>query len=44
MLICLPGMESSVKRAATSATRCAPFVTTTNCTMMSTMNTMRPMT
>ena len=26
MLICLPGMESSVKRAATSATRCAPFV------------------
>ena len=28
--ICLPGMASRVKRAATSATRPAPFVTTTN--------------
>ena len=28
--ICLPGIASSVKRAPTSATRPAPFVTTTN--------------
>ena len=44
MLICLPGMLSSVKRAATSATRCAPLVTTTYCTTISMMNTIRPMT
>ncbi len=30
MAICLPGMASRVKRAPTSATRSAPFVTTTN--------------
>ncbi len=30
MLICLPGMASSVKRALTSATRSAPLVTTRN--------------
>ncbi len=29
MLICWPGIESSMKRAATSETRCAPDVTTT---------------
>ena len=32
MLICLPGMASRVKRAATSATRSAPLVMTMNCT------------
>ena len=32
MLICLPGMASSVNRAATSATRSAPLVMTMNCT------------
>jgi hypothetical protein len=30
MLICFPGSASSVKRAPTSATRSAPFVTTRN--------------
>ncbi len=30
--ICLPGMASSVKRAATSATRSAPLEITMNCT------------
>ena len=32
MAICLPGMASRVKRAATSATRSAPLVMTMNCT------------
>ena len=32
MAICLPGIASSVKRAATSATRSAPLVITINCT------------
>ena len=32
MAICLPGMASRVKRAATSATRSAPLVMTINCT------------
>ena len=34
MAICLPGMASSVKRAATSAMRPAPLVITMNCTIM----------
>jgi hypothetical protein len=42
MLICLPGIESSVKRAATSATRCAPEVTTTYCTTTRMMKTTTP--
>ncbi len=33
MAICLPGMASRVKRAATSLMRVAPLVTTTNCTI-----------
>ena len=32
MLICCPGIASSVKRADTSATRSAPLVITMNCT------------
>ena len=32
MAICLPGIASKVKRAATSATRSAPLVMTMNCT------------
>ena len=32
MAICLPGMASRVKRAATSDIRVAPLVMTTNCT------------
>jgi hypothetical protein len=32
MLICFPGMASSVKRAATSATRSEPLAITRNCT------------
>src|SRR5579883_1001105 len=44
MLICLPGMASSVKRAATSATRPAPLVMTTNWITISTRNITRPMT
>src|SRR5690606_18233203 len=42
MDICLPGMASSEKRAATSATRSAPLVMTTNCTMVRIRNTTRP--
>ena len=44
MAICLPGIASRVKRAATSDTRSAPFVMTMNCTrtMMRKINT--PMT
>ena len=44
MLICWPGMESSVKRAATSDTRWAPLVTTTYCTTTRMKNTTRPTT
>ena len=44
MLICWPGMLSSVKRAATSETRCAPLVTTTYCTTIRIRKTIRPMT
>ena len=34
MDICLPGIASRVKRAATSETRSAPFAMTTNCTIV----------
>ena len=34
MLICLPGIASSVKRAPTSATRSEPFAITMNCTIV----------
>ena len=44
MAICLPGMASRVKRAATSATRSAPLVMTTNCTMTMIMKVIRPTT
>ena len=39
MAICLPGMASRVKRAATSLTRSAPLATTRNCTSVTTANT-----
>ena len=42
MAICLPGMPSRVKRAATSATRPAPLVMTTNWMTMRMKNTTRP--
>ncbi|CFP62558.1 Uncharacterised protein [Bordetella pertussis] len=42
MDICLPGMASSEKRAATSATRSAPLVMTTNCTIVRMRKTTRP--
>ena len=42
--ICLPGIASRVKRAATSAMRPEPFVMTTKFTMMRIANTMIPMT
>ena len=42
--ICLPGMASSVKRAATSAMRPEPLVTTTKFTMIRMMKTTTPMT
>ena len=44
MLICWPGMLSSVKRAATSETRWAPLVTTTYWTTTRMKNTTRPTT
>ena len=44
MAICLPGMASRVKRAATSATRVAPLVITMNCTAMMMMKMIRPIT
>ena len=44
MLICLPGSASSAKRAATSATRSAPLVITTNCTTEMIRNTTSPTT
>ena len=42
--ICLPGMASRVKRAATSAIRPEPLVITTKFTITRMMNTMMPMT
>ena len=42
--ICLPGIASRVNRAATSATRPAPFVMTTNWTTMRIVKTIRPTT
>ncbi len=44
MAICLPGMESRVKRAATSAMRDEPRVTTTKFTITRIAKTMTPMT
>ena len=44
MAICLPGMESRVKRAATSAIRPEPLVITTKFTITRIANTMMPMT
>ena len=44
MLSCLPGIASSVKRAATSATRSAPLAMTMNCTIVMMMNTTMPTT
>ncbi len=44
MLICCPGIESSVNLAATSDTRCAPLVTTTYCTTTRIENTTNPIT
>ncbi len=44
MLICLPGMASSVKRAPTSATRSEPLAITMNCTVVMIRNTTRPTT
>ena len=41
--ICLPGIESRVKRAATSAMRVEPLVMTTKFTMTRIANTIRPM-
>lgn len=42
MLICLPGMPSSEKRALTSATRSEPFVMTMNWTIVTITNTISP--
>ena len=42
--ICFPGRASRVKRAATSATRVAPFVITINWTAMMMMKMMSPIT
>jgi len=44
MLICLPGIASSVKRAPTSATRSEPFAMTMNCTVAMIRNTTSPTT
>ncbi len=44
MAICLPGMESRVKRAATSAMRLEPLVITTKFTTTRMANTITPMT
>ena len=43
MAICLPGIASNVKRAATSATRPAPLVMTTKLMITRMANTMMPM-
>src|SRR5690625_3145232 len=42
ILICFPGIASSVKRAATSDTRSAPFVMTINWIMTKIINTTKP--
>ena len=44
MDICLPGMASSEKRAATSATRSEPLAMTMNCTTVMMRNTTSPTT
>jgi hypothetical protein len=44
MLICLPGIASSAKRAATSATRSEPLAITMNCTIAMIRNTTPPTT
>ena len=44
MAICLPGIPSRVNRAATSATRPAPLVITTNWITTMMRNTTRPTT
>ncbi len=44
MAICLPGMESRAKRAATSAMRVEPLVMTTKFTITRMMKTITPMT
>ena len=44
MAICLPGMESRWKRAATSAMRPEPLVMTTKLTMTRIVKTMMPIT
>ena len=44
MAICLPGMESRVKRAATSAMRPEPLVMTTKLTITRMAKTITPMT
>jgi hypothetical protein len=44
MLICLPGIASSAKRAATSATRSEPLAMTMNCTIAMIRNTTPPTT
>ena len=44
MAICLPGIASRVKRAATSETRPAPAVMTMNCTITRMRKTTRPTT
>ena len=44
MLICLPGIASSVKRAPTSATRSEPLAITMNCTIAMIRNTTMPTT
>ncbi len=44
MAICLPGRASSVKRAATSATRSAPFATTRSWTSVMMAKTTAPTT
>ncbi|CHH70358.1 Uncharacterised protein [Salmonella enterica subsp. enterica serovar Typhi] len=42
ILICLPGIPSSEKRALTSATLSIPFVMTINCTIVMMVNTTNP--
>ena len=44
MAICLPGIASKVKRAATSATRSAPLVMTINCTITIMKKIIKPIT
>ena len=42
--ICLPGIASSVNLAVTSDTRSEPLLITTNCTIISIINTTKPIT